>query len=268
MRRLISITSCLNLVLLGPSNAWATDAPVVENNPQNVQYVAEFSKNGLIGRIVANTPSAAPGVAFDISITGNATFDSSDYLYHIHEQPVPADGNCSATLAHLDPYGRGETPPCNANDPASCQVGDLSGKHGTIPHLPGFSASYVDNYISLTPGTPAFMGNRSFVLHFSNKTRITCANFKLVDLPAASNVTDTASCSPTGCGSSTAASQTLASTVTGVFTTVSSTVHSATTASSTGGGLMASSDAQKMNPRIPGAIALGPLVFCVAAAVW
>jgi len=25
--------------------------------------------------------------------------------YHLHVAPVPADGNCTATLAHLDPVG-------------------------------------------------------------------------------------------------------------------------------------------------------------------
>jgi hypothetical protein len=102
-------------------------------------------------------------------------------VYHIHDQPVPENGNCTATNAHLDPYNRGEDPPCNQSDPASCQVGDLSGKHGKIPVLPGFSANYTDSYFSLTPGAPAFFGNRSVVLHYANKTRIACANFKIVE---------------------------------------------------------------------------------------
>ena len=60
---------------------------------------------------------------------------SSDILptvYHIHDQPVPADGNCTATLGHLDPFIRGEIPPCDPTQPETCQVGDLSGKHGNI----------------------------------------------------------------------------------------------------------------------------------------
>ncbi len=48
---------------------------------------------------------------------------------------MPANGNCSATLAHQDPYIRGEIPPCNATAPETCQVGDLSGKHGNITSL-------------------------------------------------------------------------------------------------------------------------------------
>jgi hypothetical protein len=46
--------------------------------------------------------------------------------------PVPADGNCTETLAHLDQYERGETPPCDPLRADTCQQGDLSGKHGKI----------------------------------------------------------------------------------------------------------------------------------------
>ena len=29
-------------------------------------------------------------------------------VYHLHDHPVPTDGNCTNTLAHLDPFQRGE----------------------------------------------------------------------------------------------------------------------------------------------------------------
>jgi hypothetical protein len=61
-------------------------------------------------------------------------------VYHIHDYPVPADGNCTATGAHVDPFVRGEAPPCDASAPATCQVGDLSGKHGK-PTNETFSAT-------------------------------------------------------------------------------------------------------------------------------
>jgi hypothetical protein len=57
-------------------------------------------------------------------------------VYHIHDQPVPADGNCTGTKAHLDPYIRGQKIPCDPKDPASCEVGDLAGKHGNITRSP------------------------------------------------------------------------------------------------------------------------------------
>jgi hypothetical protein len=43
-----------------------------------------------------------------------------------------------------------------------------------------FQSSYTDEYLSLVPGTPAYFGNRSIVVHYANKTRITCANFTTI----------------------------------------------------------------------------------------
>ena len=105
----------------------------------------------------------------------------SQIVYHIHVNPVPWDGNCSATLGHLDPYERGEKPACNASEPEICQAGDLSGKHGTMSPLAGssFQLSYFDLYLSTEPGDDAFIGNRSVVIHSNNKTRLACANFEL-----------------------------------------------------------------------------------------
>jgi hypothetical protein len=53
-------------------------------------------------------------------------------VYHIHVNPVPESGNCTQALGHLDPYIRGEAPPCDPTNPQACQVGDLSGKYGTM----------------------------------------------------------------------------------------------------------------------------------------
>ena len=65
------------------------------------------------------------------------TTDAKDELvYHIHDQPVPSDGNCTKTLAHQDPTERGEIPPCDPSAPETCQVGDLAGKHGNITSNP------------------------------------------------------------------------------------------------------------------------------------
>lgn len=101
-------------------------------------------------------------------------------VYHLHDQPVPANGNCSGTLAHLDPYERGEMPKCDSSRPETCQVGDLSGKHGPITSDP-FNATFTDMFASTLPGIGAFFANRSIAVHFANTTRITCANFSFVE---------------------------------------------------------------------------------------
>ena len=39
--------------------------------------------------------------------------------------------------------------------------------------------SYVDLFLSTEKGTPAFVGDLSIVVHSSNKSRLSCANFTL-----------------------------------------------------------------------------------------
>ncbi|UNI14938.1 Superoxide dismutase [Purpureocillium takamizusanense] len=161
------------------------DAPVINGNPAGVAYKAVlpnatfFHVDDLVGNVkgvvVAETPADGVGVKFTVEFS-NLPKSGGPFPYHIHVDPVPSDGNCTKTLAHLDPYIRGEKPPCDAATPEKCQVGDLSGKHGKITADP-FRAEYVDKFSSLKEGEGSFFGNRSFVLHFGNTTRISCASF-------------------------------------------------------------------------------------------
>ncbi|TID19031.1 Cu/Zn superoxide dismutase-like protein [Venturia nashicola] len=185
--------SAIAIALCASSVAFATDAPVIKDNPIGAQYLATMPAAGDAGVYAQFAVMSGPngeGVSFAININGKS-FQNGPFLYHIHEKAVPSDGNCTGTGAHLDPTARGETPPCDKSNLASCQVGDLSGKYGEIPTLPGFNTNYTDKYLSLTPGNPAFFGDKSVVLHFANKTRIACANFKIVDRKAGSATTTT-----------------------------------------------------------------------------
>jgi hypothetical protein len=102
-------------------------------------------------------------------------------VYHLHVAPVPENGNCTATLAHLDPFIRGETPACDKAQPETCQTGDLSGKYGNIPEgQDTFATSFTDLYSSTLEGLGSFFGNRSIVFHYANKTRVSCASFAKV----------------------------------------------------------------------------------------
>jgi len=65
--------------------------------------------------------------------------DVRDLAYHIHEFPVSPNLNCSSAGVHLDPYNATESPPCDPTQSDKCQVGDLAGKHGSMPG-PAFSA--------------------------------------------------------------------------------------------------------------------------------
>ncbi|KAH6845366.1 superoxide dismutase [Chaetomium sp. MPI-CAGE-AT-0009] len=171
------------------------DAAKVTNNPVGVVYKATlpdaaFFKptypdgDNIEGEVTAVANPDGQGVSFTLKLS-NLPKTGGPFPYHLHVDPVPENGNCTATLAHLDPYIRGEATACDKAAPATCQVGDLSGKWGAItPDEEGeFEATYVDLYASTLEGIGAFFGNRSIVFHHPNKTRITCANFEQVTLP-------------------------------------------------------------------------------------
>jgi hypothetical protein len=163
----------------------STVAPVVSNNPVGVTYVAtlpEQAERTVRGSVTATANENGVGVKFAVSISGLPA-EGGPFMYHLHAKPVPSDGNCTGTGAHLDPYMRGEVPLCDPTKPETCQTGDLSGKFGNMT-TQDWSQEYVDEYSSTIPGEAAYFGNLSVVVHLSNKTRIACANFTMVE-PAA-----------------------------------------------------------------------------------
>jgi hypothetical protein len=90
------------------------------------------------------------------------------------------------------------TTPCDDSAPETCQLGDLSGKHGAITaaNITGnhYRCNYTDDYLSTNPGDTAFFGNLSLVVHAGNDTRLNCGNFN--SLPA-STPTPTPATTPT-----------------------------------------------------------------------
>ncbi|RPA73070.1 hypothetical protein BJ508DRAFT_366922 [Ascobolus immersus RN42] len=174
----------LSLALLVLPAVLAQDiAPKTNNQPSNVTYEADFDKpNGIKGKFVFSQGKGGEGVHVKVDLSG---FDSQGlvgpFKYHLHDAPVPTDGNCNGTLAHLDPYQRGQTPPCNKDKPETCEVGDLSGKHtpdGAF-NTSEYANEYTDLYIDLRAGNRGFFGNRSITIHGKDGVRIACSNFTL-----------------------------------------------------------------------------------------
>ena len=160
-------------------------APSQTNQPADT-YIAtlpDYMFNPLVGDAVQGTIVAvgtAEGVQFTVNLTNLPSQAAyGPFPWHIHTMPVPSDGNCTATMGHLDPQDGGELYMCNTAAPQNCQVGDLAGKHGgKITTEGNFSTSFVDSFLSTVEGSPAFFGGLAFVLHTGNTTRITCANFE------------------------------------------------------------------------------------------
>lgn len=183
----------------------------------------------ITGTITGASTAGGSGVTFTVNFTG---FPSEamygPFVYHIHNLAVPANGNCTQTLGHLDPTDRGEfvslyiissilltVPfryyPCDVTAPMTCQAGDLAGKHGNITGT-SFIASFTDPYLSTDPSSQYYFGDKSVVIHSSNTTRLTCANFAAVSasnsttLNATSPATSTPSVTPfTGAASTVSA---------------------------------------------------------------
>lgn len=164
-----------------PSSTYRAVLPDVQYNP--------YVNTNVTGTIdAAGDPQ---GVRFTVNITNlpdQAQF--GPFAWHIHALPVPDDGNCTATLGHLDPTNRGELYMCDASAPETCQVGDLAGKHGgKITSEGSFETQFVDPYLSVEQGSEGYFGGLAFVLHTGNTTRITCANFEVVQGENATNST-------------------------------------------------------------------------------
>jgi hypothetical protein len=134
------------------------NAAIIIDNPAGVTYRAllpDSPTSRIRGSISGTSSPDGIGVQFIINLSGLpgqsegplgrptlpspspytwliACRDRPDLAYHVHDQPLGTDGNCAAALAHHDPYRRSEKPLCDPSHPATCQVGDLSGKHGNI----------------------------------------------------------------------------------------------------------------------------------------
>lgn len=160
------------------------DAAIINDNPVGETYEVVFDKEGTVkGKITFTAAKNGAGVDVEVDLEGKFDGVEGPYPYHIHAMPVPANGSCAATLAHLDPYQRGQKPECNAEKPETCEIGDLSGKHGKIPSANGstthFHTKYTELYASTKDGIGAFLGNVSVVIHAPNTTRLACANVEL-----------------------------------------------------------------------------------------
>ncbi|OBT69999.1 hypothetical protein VE03_00366 [Pseudogymnoascus sp. 23342-1-I1] len=158
----------------------AGEAPKVTGNP-DVTYKAEIAdsnENGVAGFV--EITAGTDGTGTDIEYEFKLPEEGGPFTFHIHVNPVNSTGSCASTGGHLDPYNAGDSPACDTSKLAFCEVGDLSGKIGQKLPAGEISGRLADAFTSLVEGTPAFIGNRSIVVHASDKTRIACANFALV----------------------------------------------------------------------------------------
>ena len=144
-------------------------ATTVSNSPAGQTAVAQFPFSGPRKNItgsVSFVSNANGEVQVSVNLQGLPSA-GMPFIYHVHEYPVSGD-NCTSTGAHLDPSKRGEVPICDAAVPASCQVGDLSGKYGNITTT-SVSQTYQDPFLAFNPASPNSFIGKSVTIHLFNK---------------------------------------------------------------------------------------------------
>ncbi|KAK3595909.1 hypothetical protein CHS0354_014750 [Potamilus streckersoni] len=150
---------------------------------------------------------------------GNSAVQTTGHNWHIHMLQVGTDwsddntttSRCQSVQGHYNPYnvdlsvaGNYSTQ-CSSKKQFRCEVGDLSGKHGSLSirsSLGGmFRAFYTDIQLPLT-GPQSILG-RSITIHTANSGggRLSCANiYELHELSAHVNIwyPSTKASTPTG----------------------------------------------------------------------
>lgn len=132
--------------------------------------------NGVSGRFQFSSPENSEWVNMVISMSGMLQYNRTDgFPYHVHEQPISSDGNCSSALGH---FKSSETrPACQSTIPNYCQEAELSLRHGNLPgEVDIFTLRYNDNAIYLQ-GSNSIVG-KSIVIHGANMSRIACGNLE------------------------------------------------------------------------------------------
>lgn len=155
--------------------AYASKAPEVLDNPNNVVAVAHFPQAGdsreIMGTMKFFSVNGTVKVHWDVT---KLPYGRGPFYYHIHENALNGAADCEVTGRHFNPYSA--PPDCSkqAHD-SLCQVGDLSGKHGWIDTT-CYETSYYDPYLSLKAGDPAYLIGKSVVLHFPDLKKMACAD--------------------------------------------------------------------------------------------
>lgn len=169
--------NCLLLVALA-ANAFADQAPAVNDNPTNIVAIADFPQSGkhteILGTMKFFSTNGTVKVHWDVT---QLPKKKGPFQYHIHENPVGVSSNCENAGLHFNPYQSSAN--CDEyNDDSFCQVGDLSGKHGFIDTT-CFETSYYDQYLSLKPEDASYIIGKSVVIHYPNLKKIACADIKI-----------------------------------------------------------------------------------------
>lgn len=172
---------------------------LVVKNPLRENYIYACSKIRKIQPKSAKAIFSSDGVAGSIRIEQVSPFSPSDLTldlqglrsnaggFHVHELPAgpkikPWDKPCSAMAGHYNPYDidPSTSPPSGKGSHDQYELGDLSGKHGSLQGVDEIQATVTDYNLPLFG--PRSVTGRSIVIHQEVGARWVCANLRS-DLP-------------------------------------------------------------------------------------
>lgn len=153
--------------------------PCAIGNTNCKRYASAYvTGSGIHGHFLFSSDAHQEDVRVRLNIEGleSSALVGRHYHYHVHVNPVGKYHDCDATGGHLNPANLLESTVCNPKDLETCQVGDMSTKHGDIiGGTTPIQHSYLDSQLRFAPADYSMVG-RSVVIHNSEKKRIACGN--------------------------------------------------------------------------------------------
>ena len=149
---------------------------IIEFNSRTA--VARFQEDGVSGQITFHQVSPFSPTTVTVELSGLSSRASG---YHVHDFPVdetvPGTGKCANSFAggHFNPRNVVQ----DSSSPMTFdgyEIGDLSGKYGSLAGQDSISVNYSDPYLPLF-GVDSIVG-RSIVIHYPNGSRWLCANIQ------------------------------------------------------------------------------------------
>eukprot|EP00730_Choanoeca_flexa_P020108 TRINITY_DN9827_c0_g2_i1.p1 TRINITY_DN9827_c0_g2~~TRINITY_DN9827_c0_g2_i1.p1 ORF type:complete len:508 (+),score=123.09 TRINITY_DN9827_c0_g2_i1:195-1526(+) len=150
---------------------------------QTRNAVVNVNMNGMSGSIRFSQAHPDADTEIEVDVTG---LDGRVGGWHVHELPLPSGedagalgpAQCSSagTGGHFDPYQTGVCDDANYTTD-ECEIGDLSGKHGSWADLTSVEDTYTDGNLPLF-GSNSIVG-RSVVFHHKvTGERIACGTIE------------------------------------------------------------------------------------------
>jgi len=163
-------------VVIHAKDRGITCANIMGYSPRKA--VVRFQEDSVTGNITFHQASPFSPTNVTVQLTGLSSRASG---YHVHELPVdetvPGSEKCANSSAggHFNPRNvvRIESSPTTFD---AYEIGDLSGKYGSLAGKDSISVMYSDPYLPLF-GVDSIVG-RSIVIHYPNGSWWLCANIK------------------------------------------------------------------------------------------